>query len=107
MRASIPDYSTKIHSLVLLQMTDNACDEMVDFVTSDTDDEQLINASMEMEGNEKSFPSTEANILPEKVYVSSDSSEIGHMVDGIACHKEKSKNITSYMANGNITEEMS
>ena len=100
MRASIPDYSTKIHSLVLLQMTDNACDEMVDFVTSDTDDEQLINASMEMEGNEKSFPSTEANILPEKVYVSSDSSEIGHMVDGIACHKEKSKNITSYMANG-------
>ena len=100
MRASIPDYSTKIHSLVLLQMTDTANDEMGDFVTSDTDDEQLINASMEMEENEKSFSSTEANILLEKEYVSSDSLEIGHMADEIACHKEKSKNITLHMVNG-------
>ena len=33
-------------------MTNTSYDEMGEFVTSDTDDEQLINASLEIEENE-------------------------------------------------------
>ena len=82
-RATILDYSSKVHFLVLLQMTNTSYDEMGEFVTSDTDDEQLTNASLEIEGNE-SFLSTDANILQVEVYVSSDFSEIGHGADGSA-----------------------
>lgn len=87
-------------------MTNTSYDEMGEFVTSDTDDEQLINASLEIEGNE-SFLSTDANILQVDVYVSLDISETGHGADGSAISIENQRRSHRTWPIENIIKEMS
>ena len=87
-------------------MTNTSYDEMGEFVTSDKDDEQLINASLEIEGNE-SFLSTDANILQVDVYVSLDISETGHGGDGSAISIENQRGSHRTWPIENIIKEMS
>ena len=57
MRASIQNYSTSLHSLVLLQVIKKSGTDIFEFDISDVDDEELLNASLEAERNEGYLPS--------------------------------------------------
>ena len=61
----------------------------------------------EIEGNEESFLSTDANILQVEVYVSSDFSETGHGVDGSAIGIENQRRADRTRPTENIIKEMS
>ncbi|CAB4040521.1 serine threonine kinase [Paramuricea clavata] len=57
MRASIQNYSTSLHSLVLLQVIKKSGTAIFEFDISDVDDEELLNASLEAERNKGYLPS--------------------------------------------------
>jgi hypothetical protein len=57
MTASIQNYSTSLHLLVLLQVIKKSGTDIFEFDISDVDDEELLNASLEVERNKDYLPS--------------------------------------------------
>ena len=57
MKASITNYATELHSLLLLETEIPGCDKDVEIVTSDTEDQELVNTSVETERQMESLNS--------------------------------------------------
>lgn len=58
MKASISNYFTQLHLLVLLQMISTMCIDISEFDVSDMDNEELLNTSLEINRNEGRLPFT-------------------------------------------------